>query len=95
MSLGFDPAAFWGLTLRLYMVHTDGALDRIKREHGDRAWQAWWTAAMPTMKKFPALEDLIGKDKAAKAVDTEFRLRALSASLPRITQAEWRARQVS
>jgi hypothetical protein len=90
VSLGFDPAAFWGLTLRMYMAHTKGAMQRLEREHGERAWQAWMTAALPLMKKMPRLEELTKRNR--EKPDIAFRLSVLSASLPRITQEEWRAR---
>lgn len=90
ISLGFDPVSFWGLTLRLYIAHTDGAKMRLEREHNERAWQAWMTAALPGMKKFPKLAELTIRKN--EKIDVAFRLRVLSASLPTITQAEWRAR---
>ena len=66
---------------------------RLEREHNERAWQAWITAALPSMKKFPKLGDLTRSK--SEPVDVAFRLRVLSASLPTITQAEWRARHAS
>lgn len=42
------------------------AEQRLKREHNDRAWQAWWTAAMPKMKKFPKLEKLLARELKRK-----------------------------
>lgn len=38
----------------------DGVRMRLEREHQGRAWLAWHTAAMPQMKKFPALDKLMG-----------------------------------
>jgi len=37
----------------------DGATQRLKREHDERAWLAWHTAALYRMKKMPPLKDLL------------------------------------
>ncbi len=32
IAAGFDPAAFWSLTPRLYLIHVEGAAQRSRRE---------------------------------------------------------------
>ena len=43
-----------------------GASDRIVSEQQGRAWQAWHTAALPRLKKFPTLENLMGVKRQAQ-----------------------------
>lgn len=43
-----------------------GASDRFTREQQGRAWQAWHTAALPRLKKFPTLESLMGIKRQAQ-----------------------------
>lgn len=59
VSAGFDPEQFWGLTLRIYLLHMRGAADRLDREHRGRAWQAWHTAYLPDAKQRPTLAQMI------------------------------------
>jgi hypothetical protein len=92
VSLGFAPEPFWGLTFRLFLTQTRGALRRLEREHAERAWHAWMTAALPRMKVMPDLRELISpRDRRG---DVGLKLALLSAALPKITQAEWRARKM-
>ena len=46
MAAGFDPDAFWRLTLRLYDLHMQGAVKRIERETEISNRHAWNNAAM-------------------------------------------------
>lgn len=64
IAAGFDPAAFWRLTPRLYVAHMHGAAARMGREHKERAWLAYHTAYLPLQKKAVKLEDLSGGAKA-------------------------------
>jgi hypothetical protein len=43
-----------------------GASDRFALEQQGRAWQAWHTAALPRLKKFPTLENLMGVKRQAQ-----------------------------
>lgn len=54
------------------MVVFAGAAERLEREHQGRAWQAWHTAVLPRLKKFPTLESLMGvKRKATRQTVSE------------------------
>lgn len=70
IAAGLDPAAFWSLTPRLYLVHMTGASARLEREHKDRAWLAYHTAYLPDVKKRPKLEDLTGEPSRARRAKT-------------------------
>lgn len=43
-----------------------GASERLSREQQGRAWQAWHTAALPRLKKFPELNSLMGVKRTAR-----------------------------
>jgi len=43
-----------------------GASDRFALDQQGRAWQAWHTAALPRMQKFPSLESLMGTKRTAR-----------------------------
>ena len=66
VAAGFEPAAFWKLTPRLYQVHMRGAHERMQREHDARVWLAWHTAFLPQAKRKPRYEDLLSKKPAAR-----------------------------
>jgi len=53
VAAGFDPAAFWSLTPRLYFVQMQGARDRLQREQRDRSWLAWHVAALMRADQIP------------------------------------------
>lgn len=63
MSLGFAPDAFWDQTFETLQICFDGKAEALEREHNERAWLAWHTAAMPRMKDFPKLEKLLYRQK--------------------------------
>ncbi len=46
MAAGFDPEAFWSLTLRLFDLHMRGAVQRIERQIEVSNRQAYNTAAL-------------------------------------------------
>ncbi|WP_304615839.1 hypothetical protein [Paracoccus sp. (in: a-proteobacteria)] len=93
-AAGYDPAQFWGLTPRLYLAHMRGASDRMERKHKSRAWLAWNVAGLTRVEKMPDFDAFISGDagKVEKSAQTAMRLATLRASLPTITQEEWRAR---
>lgn len=64
MSAGFDPAAFWGLTLRLFDLHMQGALRRMEREAESGNRLAYNTAALTGSAmggKMPAYDKVFRK----------------------------------
>ncbi|NOV15873.1 hypothetical protein E5S70_07200 [Ensifer adhaerens] len=58
VEAGQDPSHFWRLTLREIGVILDGAVDRMKSQHDERAWLAWHIEALARTKKLPKLKDL-------------------------------------
>lgn len=60
VAAGFDPAAFWFLTPRLYLVQMRGVRDRLKREQEDRAWSAWHIAALSRVETLPEYSVFVG-----------------------------------
>lgn len=94
VAAGFPPGDFWGLTPRLYLAHMLGASDRLEREHRNTAWLAWHVEALHRAKKLPEAKQFMsgGGTRAEEQGQVAIRLGCLRASLPRITQAQWRAR---
>lgn len=39
---------------------------RARREHNERMTLAWWTSAMPRMKKYPRIERLLAREASRK-----------------------------
>lgn len=94
VSAGFPPGDFWGLTPRLYLAHMRGAEMRFDREHRNDAWLAWHIDGLRRSDKLPDF-DQFAKGEAAQVEEggqTPIRLAVLRASLPKITQEQWRAR---
>lgn len=93
-AAGFSPSEFWGLTPRLYLAHMLGASDRMDRDHRNSAWLAWHVEALRRAKKLPDAKRFISGDagRVEDQAQVAIRLGCLRASLPRITQAQWRAR---
>ena len=50
---------FWRTPVRQMEAIVGGAKERVLREHNDRAWQAWTTAALMRKKKLPDLKRLL------------------------------------
>lgn len=65
----------------------DGATERLKREHDERAWLAWHTAALPRTKKFPPLKDLLIGAKPKRPKTWQEQLAAVMAFDKRINAA--------
>lgn len=63
---GQDAEQFWRFTPRLFRLWMEARLKARKYDHQANAWLAWHTAALPLMKKFPALEDLMGVKRKAR-----------------------------
>lgn len=66
MSVGFDPAGFWALTPRELETLYNGARKRLEREHDERAWLAWHTAALYRTKEMPRLDKLTIRRERSK-----------------------------
>ena len=56
IAAGFDPARFWKLTPRLFVLEMEGAGERDKRERA----LIWWGAMMPHLKDPPKFEHFTG-----------------------------------
>lgn len=67
MSVGGDPEVYWDSTPREVFAYLEGARIRLKREQEERAWLAWHIAALPLSKKFPKLEDMLGRKRRRKS----------------------------
>ena len=85
MAAGFDPAAFWCITPRLYDLHMRGALKRLEREAETINRHAYNSAALSAgaMKgKLPKYEQVFRapiKPGAAQSADVlEANLRAMA-----------------
>ena len=81
MSAGFDPAAFWSLTPRLYLAQMKGASARLEREHKDRSSLAWHTAALVRAESLPDFSKFVG-DEPVKPQSPE-QLQAMCEALAR------------
>lgn len=64
VSAGFDPAGFWSLTPRLYLAQMKGAGARLEREHKDRGWLVWHTAALMRVEIMPDFSKFVGDGPA-------------------------------
>ena len=47
----------------------EGKHAQFVREHNDRAWLAWYTAALPRFKKFPKLRSMLSRERRAQSPD--------------------------
>lgn len=61
--IGFDPESFWDQTIRTMAIAINGKLRAARREHNQRAWLAWHTAALQRSKKLPTLRSMLARDK--------------------------------
>lgn len=59
MSAGFDPARFWGLTLREAEREFRGLAKIRERETNERLWLAWHIVALDRTEKLPKLETIL------------------------------------
>lgn len=57
----------------------DGATQRLKREHDDRAWLAWHVAGLQRVKKMPPLKDLLTDAKPKRRKTWQEQLAAVIA----------------
>jgi len=85
VAAGFDPAAFWGLTLRLFDLHLQGAIKRFTREAEVTNLQTYNSAALTgaamvgTLPKFDRVFPPQMKRGAAQSAEVlEANLRALA-----------------
>lgn len=63
VDVGLAPDDFWRQTPRVVGLAIQGRVRAFEREQQGRAWLAWHTAALPNMKRFPRLTDLLGPAK--------------------------------
>lgn len=56
IAAGFDPARFWKITPRLFVLEMDGASQRLQRERSN----VWWGALLARMDKPPTHEAFTG-----------------------------------
>lgn len=66
IAAGFDPARFWDITLRLYSLEMEGAIQRIENRRGE----VWFAAMLPHLKETPSLHEFMtgAKDKRADLI---------------------------
>lgn len=65
IAAGFSPDGFWTLTPRLYAVHLDAAMARMKIEMSMRNRSAWNTAALTGAAmagKLPRYDEVFASD---------------------------------
>lgn len=58
-AAGFDPAAFWELSPRLFVAQMRGAVRRNENRRNAGIADAWLTAALSRAKRMPKLERLL------------------------------------
>lgn len=85
VAAGFDPAAFWGITPRLFDLHMRGAVKRLEREAETLNRHAYNSAALSAgaaAGKLPKYDKVFGKalkpGVAQSAEVLEANLRALA-----------------
>jgi len=74
---GFDPAAFWCLSPRLYLAHMKAANERRRAEQHSAAWLAWHTAGLHRAPKFPEFADFANPATAVVAEQTPEQLQTM------------------
>lgn len=79
--MGLDPARFWNLTPRLFLIEMEGAAMRLQRERE----MVWWGAMLPHMKKPVPLNKFVGHMEVAKS--RADRVKAFHAAWDRIDKA--------
>lgn len=65
IAVGFDPARFWAITPRLYVLEMDGAAEAIEM----RRREIWFGAMLPHLKKPPSIEEFTGKQSRSHLAD--------------------------
>jgi hypothetical protein len=87
---GFDPAVFWDLTPRLYLIHMRGAAERQNAATRRLRVLAWNTATLTRAKKLPSAKQFIaGDDHKVRGADALAMLRAHAGHLPKRSWEEW------
>lgn len=90
MAAGFDPAGFWSLTPKLYLIHMRGARARIEMQAMADRSLAYNTAALSRARKLPPWREFIGGErKKARGLSALAMLRAHAARLPKRSWKEW------
>ncbi|WP_226628425.1 hypothetical protein [Alloyangia pacifica] len=94
VAAGLDPAAFWSLTPRLFLYQMRGARRRMEGEEELFVRQSWLTAKLSRAEKIPGLKKLLRRRSASTSrEELRANLAAMSSALPKVSFAEWRARQ--
>lgn len=86
IAAGLDPARFWDLTPRLYMIEMRGADRRARIE---RAY-VWWGAMLPHLKKPMSLQDFVDPPRVER-IQTPVQMQAMCDALA----ASWGAERIS
>lgn len=81
VAAGFDPAAFWELTPRLYLIHMMGSRDRMENEQSKLAWLAWHIAGLQRMKDLPDPQRFISGTLASTQRQSPEQLQAMCNAL--------------
>lgn len=63
IGAGLDPARFWDITPRLYLIEMEGVGLRLRRERE----LVWWGAMLPHLDKPRSLEDFVTPPDPAKS----------------------------
>lgn len=66
--------------MREISVILEGATNRLKREHNDRAWLAWHIEALARQKKLPKLKELLHSEKPSGRKMTPEQLESVTRS---------------
>lgn len=59
------------MTPKLFGIWVKAKVRAAENEQHGRAWLAWHTAALPLLKTFPKLNELMGVKKTAKAMSQD------------------------
>jgi hypothetical protein len=87
---GFDPATFWMLTPRFFLIYMQGAADRLKNQQQHDVAMVHLGAALQRAKKMPKLADLLSNKPPPTTSEVFAHLRSLRDELPKRTWSEWR-----
>ncbi len=75
-AAGYDPAAFWSLSPRLYLAHMRAAAARAEQEHQQAAWMAWHIAALMRQETLPDFDKFASGANAKPTIQHPLELQA-------------------